>query len=127
MNIVKMKHMRTGLIGGIAALVLVAPGVCAQGLPDPTRPPAFAGEATTAAHAGPVLQSTIIAHGHRRAVISGRTYAVGDRVDGALITDIAPYEVTLERGGREFRLRLLPRLDRDIRYVENDTGQGVTR
>lgn len=118
--------MKTGLIGGIAALVL-AQGVCAQGLPDPTRPPSFAPEAAPEGHAGPLLQSTVIAYGHKRAVISGRTYAVGDRLNGAVVADITPYEVTLERGGRQIRLRLLPRLDKDIRYVENDAGQGVTR
>ncbi|MCK7577903.1 MAG: hypothetical protein MZV65_20445 [Chromatiales bacterium] len=37
---------------------------------------------------------------------------VGDRVGDAVVVDIRPYEVILNRGGRESRLRLVPRLDR---------------
>ncbi len=80
-------------------------------LPDPTRP--YAGPVTTAPSPeamGPVLQSTMISPVVRRAVINGRSYRVGDRIDGSVVTDIQSYEVTLMRGGRESRLRLLPRL-----------------
>ncbi len=86
-----------------------------KGLSDPTRP--YTGGPATAAPApeatGPVLQSTMISPADRRAVIGGRSYRVGDKVDGAVITDIQPYEVTLKRGDRVDRLRMLPRLVKD--------------
>ncbi len=82
-----------------------------KGLSDPTRP--YTGGPATAAPApeatGPVLQSTMISPADRRAVIGGRSYRVGDKIDGAVITDIQPYEVTLKRGDRTNRLRMNPR------------------
>lgn len=84
-------------------------------LPDPTRPypsgaaPVVAQEVIT----GPELQSTMISPTFRRAVISGRSYRQGDKIDGAVITNIQPYEVTLKQDGRETRLRLLPKLTRE--------------
>ena len=84
-------------------------------LSDPTRPhrpgtaPTVAQEMAT----GPELQSTTISSTFRRAVISGRTYKQGDKIDGAVITGIQPYEVTLKQGGRETRLRLLPKLTKE--------------
>ena len=50
---------------------------------------------------GPELQSTMISPTFRRAIISGRTYKQGDQIDGAVVADIQPYEVTLKQGGRE--------------------------
>lgn len=85
-----------------------------KGLADPTRPyTAGTGPTVTTPTpevTGPVLQSTMISPTGRRAVISGRTYHVGEKIGGAVITDIQPYEVTLKRGDRETRLRLFPRL-----------------
>lgn len=101
-----------------AALVWVSVSQAAEDsrqLPDPTRPhqpgivPVGVQETTT----GPELQSTMISPTFRRAVISGRTYKQGDKIDGAVITSIQPYEVTLKQGGRETRLRLLPKLTRE--------------
>lgn len=98
-----------------AGLLWAAPALAADDLgklPDPTRPPQIGPETTTARLpvTGPELQSTMISTAFRRAIISGRSYKVGDRVDGAVLADIQPYEVVLKRGGRETRLRLLPRL-----------------
>lgn len=98
----------TGIL--LSATVWAAEGF--GGLPDPTRPQTGAEAPLAAAPAatGPELQSTMISSSYRRAVISGRSYKLGDRVDGAVLTDIQPYEVTLKRGDRETRLRLFPRL-----------------
>ncbi|MEK7815911.1 MAG: hypothetical protein AAB294_03725 [Pseudomonadota bacterium] len=92
---------------------------------DPTRPhqagpeaPVTAQEAVT----GPELQSTMISTVFRRAIISGRTYKVGDKIDGAVIADIQPYEVTLKQRGRETRLRLLPRLTKEPRISAEKSG-----
>jgi MSHA biogenesis protein MshK len=109
-------------IGGIAMVGLLAWALPAQGneapsvLSDPTRPSSgWDAEAYSHPSSGPVLQSTIIAPGKRRAIINGRSLAVGDKVGGAVITGIRPYEVTLTQAGRETRLRLLPKLTKDMK------------
>lgn len=87
-------------------------------LADPTRPatePALV--AAPVATAGPVLQSVLISPTRRRAVINGRTYKIGDKVDGAVVADIQSYEVTLRQGQRETRLRLFPRLVKEPNAV----------
>jgi hypothetical protein len=76
-------------------------------LPDPTNP---AGYATGASPSG--VQSILITPRRKQAVIHGRTLNVGDRVGDAVIVDILPYEVILNRGGQENRMRLVPRLDK---------------
>lgn len=85
-------------------------------LADPTRP-SVAGEAyETMSFAGPTLQSTVLAAGERRAVISGRSYRVGDRLGASVVAEILPYEVVLrpaDGGAGETRLRLLPRLAKE--------------
>lgn len=110
-------YIKSGMsvLAGVWLLVPVSLAVEGIGrLSDPTRPaigvesPAAPRE--TAAATGPQLQSTMISPTFRRAVISGRSYKVGDRFDEAVIADIQPYEVTLRREGRETHLRLLPRL-----------------
>lgn len=84
-------------------------------LSDPTRPYQLRTTSAVAEETGtgPELQSTMISLTFRRAIISGRTYKQGDKIDGAVITSIQPYEVTLKQGGRETRLRLLPKLTRE--------------
>ncbi len=108
------------LLGAAAGLgftvAMAASSVDLKELSDPTRPYTSTGPATAAPTpeaTGPVLQSTMISSTDRRAVISGRSYRVGDKLDGAVITDIQPYEVTLKRGDRVNRLRMLPRLVKD--------------
>jgi hypothetical protein len=92
-----------------------------SGLADPTRPAysvdAPAGSAP-AKPTGPLLQSTFISTSQRRAVISGKTYTVGERFGGAVITDIQPYEVVLKQAGRETHLRLLPKLAKETYVVK---------
>jgi hypothetical protein len=109
---------------GIAVFVagsLACTASWAQGLADPTRPGGLAApaESSEPAYSGPVLQSTMIAPGSKRAVISGRTYAVGDRFGAAEIVDIRSYEVVLNQGGRETRLRIVPPLRKDAAAGEN--------
>ncbi|OGI51894.1 MAG: hypothetical protein A3B81_02900 [Candidatus Muproteobacteria bacterium RIFCSPHIGHO2_02_FULL_65_16] len=106
--------MKVGASAIMAGLLALAPAGRAAdslaGLADPTRPqtdyvydgPVYGG--------GPVLQSTMIAPGFKRAVISGRTYGIGDKLGRAVIVDIQPYEVVLKDGAGEKRLRLVPSL-----------------
>ena len=90
-----------------------------SGLTDPTRP-SYVGVSgdTKAVRTGPVLQSTFISTSQRRAVISGRSYTVGDKFGGGIITDIQPYEVVLKQANRETHLRLLPKLAKETSIVK---------
>lgn len=91
-----------------------------SGLVDPTQPPYSGTSGATAApkSTGPMLQSTFISTSQRRAVISGKTYTVGEKFGGAVIEDIRPYEVVLKQAGRETRLRLLPKLAKEAYVVK---------
>jgi MSHA biogenesis protein MshK len=92
-------------------LALVGAGAAAQGVQDPTRPPAallqpVAGDVATA---GPQLQSILIgraAGGRRIAVIDGETVRVGERVAGARVLAIDAGGVRLQRGARQEILKL---------------------
>lgn len=90
------------------------------GLADPTQPSYSGTSGGNAAHkpTGPLLQSTFISTSQRRAVIGGKTYAVGDKFGGAMIADIQPYEVVLKKANRETRLRLLPKLVKETYVVK---------
>jgi hypothetical protein len=104
----------TGFVAGSQANDSLA------GLVDPTQPPYSGTSGGNAApkSTGPMLQSTFISTSQRRAVISGKTYKVGDKFGGAVITDIQPYEVVLKQAGRETSLRLLPKLAKEINLVK---------
>lgn len=96
------------------------------GLADPTRP-SYGGSPAEIAEQqprGPVLQSTFVSTSQRRAVISGKSYRVGDKFGAGVITDISPYEVVLTQAGRETRLRLLPKVVKQAYVVKvPTTGQ----
>lgn len=100
------------LLAGLACTGIAGAADGLRGLPDPTRPYTAAEVAapSTTYRSGPVLQSTRVSPTARQAMISGRTYKVGDRIDGAVVADIQPYEVTLRSGTRLTQLRLLPKL-----------------
>ncbi len=86
-------------------------------LPDPTRP---LGGRTVAPAAIPppiqapvsVVQSILVSPQRRLAVISGRIVSVGDQLGDAVVAEILPYEVVLQRGGKEERMRLMSRLNK---------------
>lgn len=102
-----------------AATISTAAADDFAGLVDPTQP-MFGAAAAAAAQrsAGSGLQSTFISAGQRRAVINGRTYRTGDKYAGGVITDIQPYEVILKQAGRETRLRLMPKLAKEMHMVQ---------
>lgn len=112
MNIEKATTMKSPLqIPALVLAMLVVAGTVRASdlgdLPDPTRP---SGAATGGGASG--LTSILVKPGRKQAVIHGRTVTIGDRVDDAVVVDIRPYEVILKRGGRESRMRLVPRLDK---------------
>ena len=96
------------------ALLALAPGVFAQALVDPTRPPDAAPVPASAASAGaarPQLQSVLISNrpgGRRLAVIDGRSVRAGDKVGGAVVVSIGEARVVLRRGKTLETLRLYP-------------------
>jgi len=100
------------IVGAAFCALLCAAGAGAQGLQDPTRPPAAAtpvmgGQA--AAAGGPQLQSILIgraAGGRHLAVIDGETVRLGDSFHGAKVARIGENEVELVRGGERQVLRL---------------------
>jgi len=87
----------------LALCSLLACGVQAQPLQDPTRPPAQLLHPVAGARvdAAPQVQSILVgrgAGGRRVAVIDGETVRVGDLVHGARVTGITATTVTLQRG-----------------------------
>jgi MSHA biogenesis protein MshK len=99
-------------LGAAFCALLCAAGAGAQGLQDPTRPPAAATPVTggaAAAASGPQLQSILIgraAGGRHLAVIDGETVRLGDSFHGAKVARIGENEVELVRGGERQVLRL---------------------
>ncbi|GAB4512075.1 MAG: hypothetical protein Tsb0026_15740 [Sulfuricaulis sp.] len=108
------------LVAGMAGVISGARADDFAGLADPTQPVYGVAAATgaVAKPTGPALQSTFISASQRRAVISGRSYKVGDKFGGGTITDIQPYEVVLKKADRETRLRLLPKLAKETYMVK---------
>lgn len=92
----------------VGALALAAQAADMGSLPDPTRPHG----ASAGGRSASGVQSILISPQRKVAVVNGREVTVGDRVGDAVVVDIRPYEVILNRGGRESRLRLVPRLDK---------------
>src|SRR5579863_10148446 len=88
---------------GLLIWFIGAQAVAAE-IPDPTQPFVDGAAATS----GPVLESTVVSHQRKLAVISGRTLSIGAHVGRAVIVDITPYEVLLRRGDHLIHLRLLP-------------------
>jgi MSHA biogenesis protein MshK len=99
----------------LVAVLLLAGLACAhaQGLQDPTRPPAqlFARGGAIAAGGGPQLQSVLIAAGpggRHIAVIDGETVRLGDTWRGARVVRMTQAEVELVRGREHQVLKLNP-------------------
>lgn len=113
--------MDTTVNARLAALMLALAcgGAAAQGLEDPTRPPARLapqGVAGAAPEAAPVdntprLQAVLVGRGpgaRRVAVIDGQTVRQGHKFKGALLERVTETEAVLVRGGRKQVLKLHP-------------------
>lgn len=103
------------IIAGLIAATPLWAGDSLDGLADPSRPSSEGVVSTVVPQGGLILQSTWISANQRVAIISGQRLAVGDRVQGATVTDIQPYQVTLQRAGRDIALRLTPPLAKEKR------------
>lgn len=110
-----MRHFGFGVIAALCACCSVGMAG-AQGLTDPTRPPDAVAPAEAAVPAGgmaeatgaPVLQSVLQSRDRRYAMISGKTYSVGQSVGGARIMAITEGEVTLQDVSGKTVLKLYP-------------------
>ncbi len=93
------------------AFILAALPAAAGELADPTRPgylPPATAPATGVRAPSWRVESIIVSPGRRLAVINGRVVAVNDRVGGARVVEITPYEVRLEYQGETRRAALVP-------------------
>lgn len=112
---------RSRAVIALGVLLFTQP-VGAQGLTDPTRPPDAQvqgpgqPEATApdgvAVDAGPVLQSVIQSGTRQYAMISGKSYKMGDAVAGARIIAISETEVTLRDGKQRVVLKMFPGIEK---------------
>jgi hypothetical protein len=90
-------------------------------LQDPTRPfePVRSADGGKVIAEEFVLTAVLIATSRRIAVINGRVYQLGDRVNGELITRIDPGSVRIRRGDEDVLVKL-----REMRATNNDGEQG---
>lgn len=115
--------MRFGLITIIGLLCCTAAFAEQQSnFRDPTAP-AVTEAATDGDNAAPVTKvGAILTSKQRRfAVINGKTFKVGDMIDGAKIVDIKLYSVTLSSGGKT---RDLPLLNHEVAQPHKGSGNG---
>lgn len=91
-----------------ASLLLSLPANGAE-LVDPTRPSHVRGPTPSKTVRAPAwrVQSIIVSPTRRLALINGRLVGVGDRVNGAKVVEILPYEVQLEYHGETRRISLV--------------------
>lgn len=102
-NCITNAMMRSITILALYAMLTAAPAQAADAtFPDPTRPLAYEGGG------GLVLQTTVVSAQRRFAVISGRTVRIGDKIGGATVAAIRPFEVVLTTGQRSRVLRAVP-------------------
>jgi MSHA biogenesis protein MshK len=97
-------------------LASMASATQAQPLTDPMRPPAFdaRGGGAESAQASR-LQSTLLSHGRRLAIIDGQSVALGEKIGDATVVDITPTQVLLRRGSETEALELLPGAAKKVR------------
>lgn len=110
--------LRAGAPRSLGVLMLLALGMpCrAEGLVDPTRPPAefLAPQPGGAEGKGgaPVLQSVIISPQRKAAVINGQTVSLGDSFGDARLVKITESEVVLRSGETVQTLKLFPAVEK---------------
>ena len=106
--------MRT-LAFALVLTVVVVPALApasAQELADPTRPPNAPAPGQDAGPVGTQLQSVLIAPGRRRAIINGKSVALGESVGEAKVVRISETEVVLQKGDETEVLKLFPGVEK---------------
>ncbi len=94
--------------------MMCAATAMAQGLADPTRPPASLATAADSAVAtgGPVLQSVMLSPGRKVAMISGQVVALGGRYGTARLVRLTDSEAVLRDGTETIVLSLYPQVEK---------------
>ncbi len=78
------------------------------GLPDPTRYKKTPKKVVKQVVRKPlILQSTLISDDRSYAIVNGKQVSIGERIEGARLLAINPYDIVIERRGREISLHLL--------------------
>lgn len=93
------------------ALGVMAAGLHAQAMTDPTEPPSNPSSSASvgsAASSGPSLQFVMMAGKRAEAIIDGKLVQVGDRVGAARVVKISQYEAVLQGPGGAQTLRMFP-------------------
>jgi MSHA biogenesis protein MshK len=114
----------------LTAAVCAAPApAAAQGLADPTQPPASmdALVAGGASEGGPVLQSILISPQRRVAVIDGETVKAGDIIGDARVVRITETEVVLQAGDDMRRLRIYPDVEKTSAAAGDVARGGIAK
>ncbi len=98
--------MRGRILGFM--LLIAPPGVQADGLDDPMRPPEFAPPGVSAkVDKGWRLSAIRIDADQRLAIINGRRLETGDWINRAQVVEILPQQVTLQGADGVFSVRLI--------------------
>jgi len=98
---------------GLTAMTAAGAADPFANIPDPTRPSGWSDGGGSTVNQGLVLQGTTISANRRVAVINGQRLVVGDRVQGATVVEVQPFQVRLQRAGRDITLRLTPPLAKE--------------
>lgn len=127
LNPFALGSIRTGLV---CLMLMAIASTWAQGLPDPTRPPAAmntGGEPVQAAPSAPVLQSILISQSRRQAIINGQTVKVGDSVGEAKVVKITDNEVVLRKGKGLQTLKVFPNIEKRSKSGRADSKTETRR
>ena len=119
---------RWALAFGVVTCAAVS---AAEGLPDPTRPPAAlapkAPAETERRGDSLELRAVFFAEGRRIAIVNGRRLRVGDEIEGATVRAIGPGNVELVRGEERVRLELIDAAIRTENQSQTDPGPSPPR
>ncbi|MDH5534224.1 MAG: MSHA biogenesis protein MshK [Betaproteobacteria bacterium] len=110
-----MRHGTRLAVWLAAAIALMPAAAGAQGLNDPTRPPAGmlgSDSAALGTSSAPVLQSVIISPAGKAAIINGEMVRLGGTIGGARLVSVLESEVVLKEGGEEQVLKLYPGVEK---------------
>jgi len=118
----------TPTLGLVCAVSLAAVAVRAEGLADPTRPPAGFNLAVSTKPMETVapltLESVLIHPDARSAIISGERLTLGQKIRGLRLVRIGDTEVVLLDGGERRTLKLYPGVQKKPANAVDRTAPG---
>ncbi len=107
------RALAVAALGATLAAILTAQAAHAQGVLDPTRPPAA--EAVAGREGAPSgLQSVLISDNRKAAIIGGQLVELGHKYGDATLVRVSENEVILARGRETQVLRLFPGVDKKM-------------